>query len=701
MFLAPALLFGLLAIGAPLWLHRVTRANPTQHPFASLMFLEASETQRTAKHTIRYWLLLVLRILLLVALAFAFAGPLVTERIVPQANANARLHAIVLDASFSMQHADRWARAIKAGEGVLAELNGADRVMLVRAAGRRMEVMHEAVTVANAGALRAALGGLQPSLERLDFGLVMNTADSWLGSPRPATVLHFISDLQQSGAPLRFADLEPPPGTQLVMHSVAEELAANAFVSSAALSAKDMRTLEATIRHTATQPQQREVVLSIDGKEHARQRVELPAARNDSSSSEVGEPPPSPSAVLTGETEGGGVPESVTGLGMERIVSSASAKASFPDLQLTPGAHRIELSLEPRDALPQDDHHFAVVEHADPQALLLSKSDDADDAAYFEAALGSLTSPRLTVERGAANSLEGPLASYSLAVIADASALSKGAADRILEYVAAGGAVLATLGGDAESSESPLLDGWRIGETRSQSAKVGEISTTHPVLREAGDWRRVRFFKQRSVTPAEDDNVLIAYDNGAPLLVERAIGAGRMLVLTAPIDRSWNDLAIHPLFVHFIAEAGRYLAGMDAAPVSHTAGSVVMTGLTTQAGGQIFDPQGERGLSLAEARTADRLIPRLTGFYEIRGGAGARWLAVNVDSRESDLTTLPPAFVQRWQGLSIREPMREPRQMSEAPAERRSLGPLLIWLAAALLLAELLLANRYLAIRRE
>ena len=119
MFLAPLFLLGLLAIGVPLWLHRVARANPTQHPFASLMFLEASETQRTAKRTLRYWLLLSLRILLLIALVLAFAGPLLTERIVPGANANARLHAIVLDKSLSMQHGERWQRALDEAEAVL------------------------------------------------------------------------------------------------------------------------------------------------------------------------------------------------------------------------------------------------------------------------------------------------------------------------------------------------------------------------------------------------------------------------------------------------------------------------------------------------------------------------------------------------------------------------------------------------------
>ncbi len=75
------------------------------------MLLEASETQRTAKRTLRYWLLLITRILLLIAIVLAFAGPLLTARIVPQPDANAQLHAILLDSSLSMQYGSRWQRA--------------------------------------------------------------------------------------------------------------------------------------------------------------------------------------------------------------------------------------------------------------------------------------------------------------------------------------------------------------------------------------------------------------------------------------------------------------------------------------------------------------------------------------------------------------------------------------------------------------
>jgi hypothetical protein len=106
-------------------------------------------------------------------------------------------------------------------------------------------------------------------------------------------------------------------------------------------------------------------------------------------------------------------------------------------------------------------------------------------------------------------------------------------------------------------------------------------------------------------------------------------------------------------------------------------------------------------LSLAEARNAERLTPTLTGFYEVRGDAAARWLAVNVDARESDLSPLPPDYVQRWQALRLRETAARRAPAAAQTQQPRSLGPLLLWAAAALLLFELLLANRSLAIRRE
>jgi hypothetical protein len=696
-FLAPAFLFGLLAVAVPLWLHRVARADPTHRPFASVMLLETSETQRAAKRQLRYWLLLATRLLLLIALVIAFAGPLGPSQVIPGATGDTRLHAILVDASLSMQYGDRWARAMREAEEVLQQLKPADRVMLVRAAGRRVEVVHDSAPASEAGAVRAALANLKPGLERLDYGLAMSTADSWLGSPRPRVVLHLIGDLQQSAAPLRFADLEPPPDAELNIHDVSGDAAQNVFIAAADLVTTDTRMLKVALRSTFTRPVERTLILLVDGKERARRTVELPAASAPvvTQNEFEGRPPAEFLAQAASDLDDAAEPRPGAG----QTVSTLDV--TFPDFELTAGTHRIEVAIEPGDELPQDDRFRAVVEHAEPKALLIAGESEVDAATYFAAAVGALAGPRLILERRASNQIDsGRLSTYSLLVIPDISALSSGAAERVRDYIAGGGAVLAAIGSGFSGNQSALLEGWRIGEVSRRATRVGEIVTAHPVLREAADWHRVRFFRQRSVQPAEGDAVLIRYADGSPLLVEHRVGAGRALVLTTAIEREASDLAIRSSFVHFILEAARYLVGADAIPTSSTVGSVVQTGLTAAGGGQIFDPRGERVLDLAETTRADRLIPDQTGFYEIRGAQGVRWLAANIDTRESDLTALPSSYVQRWQALRARETTSSTK-VSQAQAAPRSLGPTVMWVAALLLLAELLLANRALSIRRE
>ena len=43
----------------------------------------------------------------------------------------------------------------------------------------------------------------------------------------------------------------------------------------------------------------------------------------------------------------------------------------------------MEVALEPADALPQDDRFYAVLEHADPKALLVAPEPRTDDVSYF------------------------------------------------------------------------------------------------------------------------------------------------------------------------------------------------------------------------------------------------------------------------------------------------------------------------------
>jgi hypothetical protein len=690
MFLAPAFLAGLLAIAVPVWLHRVARANPTHHPFASLMLLESTETQRTARRTLRYWLLLAVRIALLLALVFAFAGPLISSRAVPAMNPDARLHAIVLDASLSMQYADRWTRAVEEAQRVAQAAKSGDQVMLA-VGGRQIRVIEGATEAENSGSLRAQLQQLKPETGRLDYGLMMTTANGWLGTRRLPVIMHVITDLQQSASPLRFADLEPPAGVQVELHDVGKADSANTYIKGVTLTAADAGTLTVGIEARAPQAQTREVVVSIDGAEVGRKRVELKASTQVALPEGEGSPP---AALLPTQEPA-------------ESASVAHEKLTFSDLKLTAGAHRIDVALQPQDALPQDDRFHAVVEHADPRVLLISRPSNTDDTAYVAAAVGSLTAPRLRVEQHTAQAIEDrALGGYSTLMVTDVAALSSIAAAKIADYVTAGGTLLVTLGPGAAAHADGLLEGLLIRDVQKQPTRVGHVDSSHPALRNAEGWQEIRFFQHLQVQPAAGDKVLIALLDGEPLLLERAVGAGRMLVLTSPLDREWNDFATHPLFVRFMGEAARYLSGAGVAAASSQVGATIMTGLTAASGGQIFDPQGQRVLNLNETVSAERLVPDRTGFYEVRSGAGARWIAVNVDTRESDLTPMSSQALQRWRGLQSAQAAPTPSAAAAAdeqanPAPTLSLGYWLLMIAVALLAMELLLANHYLAVRRE
>src|SRR5437762_3464521 len=136
MMLAPLFLLGLLGIGLPLWLHRFARDTRTKQPFASLMLLEPSEIQQSREHTLRYWLLLALRIALLALLVFAFAQPLLPWRTPPLEAGDRTLHVIVLDTSLSMGQGEHWRRAVAEARNLIDALRPADQAMPVTAYSR-------------------------------------------------------------------------------------------------------------------------------------------------------------------------------------------------------------------------------------------------------------------------------------------------------------------------------------------------------------------------------------------------------------------------------------------------------------------------------------------------------------------------------------------------------------------------------------
>src|SRR5690606_18477295 len=262
------------------------------------------------------------------------------------------------------------------------------------------------------------------------------------------------------------------------------------------------------------------------------------------------------------------------------------------------------------------------------------------------AALQALARPRFNVETALPGALATrQLGEFAAVVVSDAGLLNDAAAKALEEYVRGGGAVLMTLGARAAQQRQIAVSGAQLagGAARAASSKparIAELEQSHAILREAGAWLRIRFFRHVAVEAPENARVLLAFENGTPLMLEQDIGSGRLLVFASPLDRQRNDLAIHPLFVRFVAEATAGLAGARFDSATATVGAPLDASTLRRGGGQVFDPRGERTTMLTDDAQALRFIPEVAGFYEVRGGGRSDFIAVNADPRESLLAPL-------------------------------------------------------------
>ena len=658
--LAPAFLLGILAIGLPMWLHRLSSDNPNKQRFSSLMFLEPGEPRRVLAKKLQYLLLLAMRIAVLVLLALAFAQPAWWRDPVAAAGGDdAELHLIVLDRSASMGFEGRWDRALDAARDVIGGLDGDDRGQIVLA-GRTVEVLGSAT--ADGAALRQALSAAEPGVFRIDYGQLTRALDGLIRSAELPVVLDLVTDAQASSLPTRFADLAPRRPAEIVIHDVADGRASNWALDSFGGSALTGE-LEASVRSFASENARRTLTLTLNGTTVDEQTLEIPAG--------------------------------------------GRAQARFAALELAAGSNRATVALDPNDDLAADDERYLALQRPEPRAVLVvANAPRGRGVLYTSSAIGTLATLALTPETAAPAALtERTLTDFSFIVVTDAGDLADGDAARLADYVEGGGGLLLALSERSSGLGAVPVTGQllRTGAALlrpGSSAAVGELDATHPALRGVDELRSARFDRYVAVEPAADDRVLISLDDGAPLLIERTLGAGRVLLFTSSLDRQWNDLPVQPVFVPFIAGLANHLLGGEGFTSEAELGSTLAVRALGMAGGQIFDPRGEKALGLS-AGSEDVLLDQI-GFYEVVGGGRTELVAVNFDPRESDLAPIDPATVERWQGLGSRA-TDQATTTAVSAAEERSLSPLGPWLLIALLaiaFVESWIGNWHLRVRR-
>ena len=149
---------------------------------------------------------------------------------------------------------------------------------------------------------------------------------------------------------------------------------------------------------------------------------------------------------------------------------------------------------------------------------------------------------------------------------------------------------------------------------------------------------------------------------------------------------------MNPVFVPFVLETARYLSGLDRRLQQVNIDSILELGGRLGAGVQVFNPSGERALTLAGSVAGEDL--RRAGVSELA--------AVNPDPRESNLRPMEADLVSTWEKTG--------RNQEAAPMEgNESLivpPPLKLWkillvLLVLIALVESIFGNYHLKVQRE
>ncbi len=141
---------------------------------------------------------------------------------------------------------------------------------------------------------------------------------------------------------------------------------------------------------------------------------------------------------------------------------------------------------------------------------------------------------------------------------------------------------------------------------------------------------------------SDEVKVLMRWENGLPALVERKVGAGRVLVWTTSVDLGWSDLPLQAVFMPMMQRLVGVLggdAGSRALRIDGVVGRRVEVPLPElNVEPVVLGPQGEEQPSRIEGSSL-LFTPERPGPYEVQLSSGPTlaWAAVNTIPEESDV----------------------------------------------------------------
>ena len=629
-FLAPAFLAGLAAIAVPVIIHMIHRERRVVVEFPSLMFLQRIPYRSVRRQKLRHILLLVLRCIAIALLVSAFARPFFERRHPVVSTTGAREVVVLLDRSASMTYADRWAKARSAAKKVVSGLAAGDRATLVLFDD---DAVVASDPMATPDRLDAAIDAATPTADGTRYAPALKLASQIVGAstlPRREVVL--ITDFQKVGW-ANHNEIAFPKGTVLTpidLGGPAPDVAVTQVTTDRDSSGdRDHVTVAARLINTGSTPRTVTATLNVGGRDVDTRRV--------------------------------------------TVAASGAQQAAFGSIAVPTGATRATIRITP-DSLALDDLlNFTIApDEAVPVLVVEPSSARENQSLYISRALGIGDRPRFNVDVKSVSALTPRDFDDRALVILDEVAPPSGeVGDRLRALLSAGGGVIVAPG-DTRTETWPAQ--WRnilpasIGQVVDRTGDAGgtlsSVDYSHPIFElfnapRSGDFSTARFLRYRALVPQAGANVPAHFDDGAPALVERTVGAGKLVIWASSLDNNWTNLPLQPVFLPFVHQLGKHVGRYADPRASYAAGEVLdlsrhgeltspfVAGRANDTTTQLVleAPSGAR--QRVTATGPNHLITlREQGFYELRGRdtpvGGGRPIAVNVDATEADLSHLDP-----------------------------------------------------------
>jgi hypothetical protein len=665
-FGSPAMLGWIAAAATPFLINFWIKRRHVVTPWAAVELLAAAVRERSRQIRLREWLLLVMRSAILLLAALAAAQPAWKSTATASDARQRTHHVIVIDQSGSMACTvgteTRIDRARERARGLVQEVPTGDAVTVIAWAERAENILgRPSFEVSRVLAAIDRIDVVDTVADLREALRAVNAAIDRAAQECPSlskTRVEFITDAAANpwSADLSRRNNSPTTSPNDETRRLWDELSAKAAVAidSVDESARDnLAIVDITSEPVVpllAQPAAINVRLAAFGK-RAWQGV-------------------------TVETwvDGVKVGEKTTA-----VTPDGNATATFETRIREPGNHLIEARLQSfTDALASDNRRWLSIEARDKRRVICFGDDptSAEDVAralnphFREGTTGSATAVELAPMANLANT---NIAEYDAVWLGNVAELSQHEQQMLVRYVASGGALAIILGpqtkpaafnqfceshlAEPDGPDEALMPISIADEPLSGDLRLDPLNYRHPVLapfegRSRAGLLGVHVSKYFPLKIIDNERVekAVGLTSGDPAIVVANCGSGRLAVMSFDpslhgSEEPWSTLAISPSFVPLMRELFAYVSSTRRSEqLNRLAGEALLADVKIDSGGHSGEwrtPDGRLRATPPESRRCG--VYRFQGAKSVEGKAESEQelsFAVNIDPRESDLTTV-------------------------------------------------------------